>query len=157
MVTLYNDYGLIRIFWGIGMAIEIREMTLQDYDACLALWSGMEGLGLSHADEMLYLMFFLERNLHLSFVALAEQRLVGTVLCGHDGRRGFIYHLAVDPDFRRQGIATQMLDRCVDGLKEVGIEKCHVMVYKENESGLAFWRRAGWLDRPELVILSKMF
>lgn len=131
-------------------------MTLQDYDNCLNLWKETQGLGLSRSDEMQYLLHFLERNLHLSFVALADECLAGTVLCGHDGRRAFIYHLAVASEFRRQGIASKLLEHCVDGLKELDIEKCHIMVYKDNTEGLDFWRKAGWSDRPELVILSKI-
>jgi ribosomal protein S18 acetylase RimI-like enzyme len=108
--------------------MNIRELTIMDYEAVIDFWQKMKGIGLSSADEAGNLALFLERNPHLSFIAFDQGRLAGTALCGHDGRRGFIYHLAVDPACRRNGIGRQLVECCLAGLKTVGIEKCHIMV-----------------------------
>ena len=133
----------------------IRLMSLPDYDAVLALWQASPGVGLSDADSPGAIARFLERNPGLCFVAEEEGRLAGAVLCGHDSRRGYIYHLAVHPHFQRRGLGQALVQRCLDGLRALDIHKCHIFVYGQNESGLAFWRQAGWVQRFELVILSK--
>ena len=137
------------------MTVQIREFIPDDYDSALALWKRCEGIGLSDADERCPIARFLQRNPGLSFVALDEQNnLVGTVLCGSDGRRGYLYHLAVDPLYRRLGLGKQLVERCLDGLRSTGIQKCHIMVYGSNVSGLAFWQQSGWKTRPEIVLMS---
>lgn len=97
--------------------MKIREMFITDYDAALALWHRCAGMGLSDADELVPLSHFLERNPGLNFIALDGESLVGTVLCGTDGRRGYLYHLAVDPLYRRRGIGRELVagysTRCV--------------------------------------------
>jgi ribosomal protein S18 acetylase RimI-like enzyme len=136
------------------MDLEIREFNSNDYEAALALWKRCEGIGLSAADERCPLLRFLERNAGLSFVAFDGDELVGTVLCGHDGRRGYIYHLAVDPRYRHRGLGKQLTDRSLAELKAAGIDKSHIMVFGTNKSGLKFWQDAGWKTRPEIVLLS---
>jgi len=137
------------------MIMKIREMFAADYDAALALWQRCEGMGLSDADERKPLSRFLERNPGLNFIALDGESLVGTVLCGTDGRRGYLYHLAVDPLYRRQGIGRNLVARLFDALRLQDIHKCHIMVYGTNEVGLAFWKQDGWVTRPEIVLMSK--
>jgi ribosomal protein S18 acetylase RimI-like enzyme len=137
------------------MTIEIREMFSADYDAALALWQRCTGMGLSDADERVPMTRFLERNPGLSFIAMEDDHLIGTVLCGSDGRRGYLYHLAVDPLYRRRGIGGELVRRVFDALHELEIHKCHIMVYAMNESGLAFWRQDGWVTRPEIELMSK--
>lgn len=132
----------------------LRPFRISDYDAALALWQACEGIGLSAADERRAIAGYLRRNPRLSFVAYRGERLVGAVLCGHDGRRGFIHHLAVAADCRRQGLGQALVAHCLAALQARGIDKCHLSVMAANAEALAFWRRIGWEQRFDLVILS---
>lgn len=138
------------------MSVAIREMARSDYDSALALWQSTEGMGLSAADSREAIARYLERNPGLSFVAVTgEGALVGAVLCGHDGRRGYLHHLAVREDFRRQGLARALVERCLACLKAEGIDKCHIFVYHTNTLGRNFWQGMDWAERETLVIMSK--
>jgi len=121
-----------------------------------ALWQVAEGMGLSNADSRENIASFLERNPGLSFVAYDGDRLVGTILCGHDGRRGYLYHLAVSVSHRHQGIGRDLATRSLSALRQGNIDKCHIFVYKENQGAIAFWDCIGWIERIELIIMSKM-
>jgi N-acetylglutamate synthase len=134
--------------------VEIVTFTPGHIAPARALWERIEGVGLSSADQPAALSRYLERNPRLSFVAMADSEFVGAALCGHDGRRGYLHHLAIDTAWRRRGIGRALVDRCMGGLAEMGIEKCHVFVYRENLPGREFWRRAGWQVRSELVVMS---
>lgn len=134
--------------------IEIREMTLNDYDAVYDLWKHSEGVGLSSADSREAIGRFLAHNPGLCFTAWQDGGLVGAVMCGFDGRRGYLHHLAVANHARRQGIGQALSDRCLQALKALGVSKCHIFVYGSNQSGQAFWSAAGWKLREELVIMS---
>lgn len=136
------------------MPIHIRAMQFEDYEEMLALWQGMPGIGLSSADSKPELERFLSRNPGLSLVALDGERLVATVLAGHDGRRGYLYHVAVAPAYRRRGIGRALLDQCLTGLKSAGIEKSHLFVYDENEEAKRFWEKCGWVERHEIAVFS---
>jgi ribosomal protein S18 acetylase RimI-like enzyme len=137
------------------MAVQISPMTIQDYDEVLALWQASEGVGLSNADSAEAIAHFLAQNPGLSFVARRGAMLAGAVLCGHDGRRGYIYHLAVNNVYKKKGIGRALIEHCLAGLKTSGIQKCHIFVYSKNLPALAFWEKIGWLMRNELVIMSK--
>jgi ribosomal protein S18 acetylase RimI-like enzyme len=136
------------------MAFMIQKMKIKDYESALALWKRCEGIGLSDADEKSPLTRFLEKNSELCFAAFLEGKLVGTVLCGTDWRRGYLYHLAVAPEARRLGIGKALVQRVFEGLQSLDIHKCHIMVFGSNESGLAFWKQTCWILRPEIVIMS---
>lgn len=131
------------------------EMTIADYGEVLALWQATENVGLSDADSRDGLDAYLKRNAGLSLVARHEGRLIGAVLCGHDGRRGYLHHLAVVPGFRKQGIGRALVDRCLARLAALGIQKCHVWVYEANRAGLEFWEQIGWAARTELQVVSR--
>ena len=133
----------------------LRKLTLRDYDELLALWRSCEGVGLSEGDDREGVRLFLRRNPGLSFVARRSGRLVGAALCGHDGRRGFLYHVAVAPTKRRQGIAHSLIDACLKGLRAVGISKCHIVVFAKNKEGQRFWQHLGWVERKELKMMSQ--
>jgi ribosomal protein S18 acetylase RimI-like enzyme len=137
------------------MQIDIRAMQLEDYENVLALWQGMPGIGLSSADSKAALAQFLSRNPGLSLVALDDGQVVGTILAGNDGRRGYLYHMAVAPAYRRRGVGKTLLQRCLAALEAEGIEKSHLFVYQENEEAKRFWEKCGWVQRHELVIFSK--
>jgi putative acetyltransferase len=134
--------------------VELREMTIGDYDEVIALWRSCEGIGLSAADSRESIERYLARNPGMSFVAVEAGRMVGAVICGHDGRRGLLHHLAVAPSARRQGIGSRLVEGCLAGLKAAGIDKCHIFVYADNQAAIQFWERGGWFRRPELALLS---
>jgi ribosomal protein S18 acetylase RimI-like enzyme len=136
------------------MNIAIRDFDMQHFENVLDLWKRSEGIGLSAADSPERISAYLNRNPGMSFTAWDGDRLVGAVLCGHDGRRGYLHHLAVDPEYRRMGIGRRLSDACMAALAREGIDKAHIFVYGENQDGLAFWQQAGWYQRHELVIMS---
>lgn len=141
------------------MNFEIREMTIADYDAVLALWQATEGMGLSAADSREAIERYLTRNPGMSFVAVAtgaeQSKVVGAVLAGHDGRRGYLHHLAVRSDWRKQGLGEALVERSMVCLRAEGIDKCHLFVFTHNETGRAFWEHIGWTERKTLVIMSR--
>lgn len=134
---------------------QCSEMTVEDIDAALDLWHRCEGMGLSDADQPEALKSFLQRNPGLSFSAIEDGELIGTCLCGTDGRRGYLYHLAVDARCRKRGIGSELVERTLGALRRQGIHKCHIMVYAVNQTGLAFWQQEGWVRRPEIVLMSR--
>ncbi len=133
----------------------VRGMRLADYDAVLALWRACEGIGLSEADRRPGIAAYLRRNRNMSFVAVAAGRIVGAVLCGHDGRRGYLHHLAVARTWRRRGIGRALVDAALARLGKAGIVKCNLFLYDHNAVGREFWRRHGWSARPDLVFMQK--
>jgi ribosomal protein S18 acetylase RimI-like enzyme len=137
------------------MEATVREFTMTDYEAAYSLWEKAEGIGLSQADRRENIAVFLKRNPGTSFVAVAGGSLVGAVLCGHDGRRGFLHHLAVSPDHRRSGIGRALVDRCLAALSAAGMRKCHIFVLADNHDGQRFWERIGWEKRTTLVVMSR--
>ena len=137
------------------MSIVIREMAAQDYDEVLALWRTSEGVGLSDADSEESIARYLDRNPGLSFVARDGEHLVGAILCGHDGRRGYIHHLAVSESHRRQGLGRALMERCLSALRRDGIGKCHIFVFADSQDTIAFWKSIGWTRRVELVMMSQ--
>jgi ribosomal protein S18 acetylase RimI-like enzyme len=134
----------------------IRVMEPADYAAAADLWRRCVGVGLDPAETPEFVARFLERNPTLSAVAVAaDGALVGAVLCGHDGRRGFLYHLAVDEPRRGQGIGSRLLGHCLDGLRGCGIAKCNIFLYADNDTGRAFWERKGFRHRHDLQVLQR--
>jgi len=133
----------------------IEDFTTDHIEEALALWRATDNIGLSTADEPQRLAAFLQRNPGLSFVALDYGRIVGACLCGHDGRRGYVHHLAVSPSHRRTGLASKLLDRCLAALRAERILKCHAFVFRSNPYGELFWRREGWERRDDLFVYSR--
>ncbi len=136
------------------MTIAIQSMTAADYPEAYALWKATEGMGLSEADSSAGIRLFLERNPGLSLVARRAGTLIATVLCGHDGRRGYLHHLAVIPAERGHGLGRRLVDLCLTRLADLGIPRCHILLHGENETGAAFWKRIGWKERTELKLMS---
>ena len=137
------------------MSISYRPMTIADYEQVYDLWEKTEGIGLSDADSKENIAQFLNRNPGISFVAYDRDMLVGAVLCGNDGRRGFIHHLTVDESHQRLGIGSQLIEHCLVKLADINIHKCHLFVFAENQPAIGFWERTGWEQRGELTIISK--
>ncbi|MGB3122669.1 MAG: GNAT family N-acetyltransferase [Pseudomonas sp.] len=128
----------------------LRGMTSADYQAVLELMQNTPGISLRDADSREATERYLARNPALSFVAEAEGRLIACVMCGHDGRRGYLQHLLVLPEHRRQGIAQALVARCLAALEQLGIQKCHLDVFKTNTSAAHFWQGQGWMLRTDI-------
>lgn len=138
--------------------IVYRELLAPDTTNALALWRDTPGVGLSQGDSPEELAGFIERNEGLCWAAVDDDRsaeLVGTILCGSDGRRGYIYHLAVASDARFQGVGRELVDRVIGALRAAGVRKCHAMVFANNDNGRAFWQQVGWGFRDDLVVFSR--
>jgi len=134
--------------------IKIRVMTLDDYEAVIALMSNTPGISLRDADSREATARYLQRNPGLSFVAQVEAEgetgLCGCIMSGHDGRRGYLQHLLVLPEYRRQGIAGRLVEHCLSSLDALGIGKCHLDVFKTNESAARYWQHQGWTLRVDI-------
>lgn len=137
------------------MEIELREMTIEDYKNVYDLWKNCEGIGLSDADSKEGIKHFLERNPGLSFIAVDGEQVIGAALCGHDGRRGYIHHLAVKESHRKQGFGKSLVNRCMFALMRVGIAKCHLFIFDDNLGAIEFWKKLGWTKRVELNMMSQ--
>jgi len=136
------------------MPLQIREFVLDDYADALQLWQSTPGVGLSDADSRDNIALFLARNPGSSFVARDGNELVGTILGGHDGRRGLIHHLTVAPTVRRQGLGQKLVKMTLVALKEAGIQKCHLVMFRDNAAARAFWSRIGAEERVTLALFS---
>ena len=133
----------------------LRNMTIADYDKVFSLWMGTAGMGLRSLDDSPSgIEKFLRRNPTTCFVAEEDGVLAGVILCGHDGRRGYIYHAAVQPDFRRKGVGKQLVDAVLNALKAEGILKAVLFVFQTNQTGNDFWESQGFDKREDLVYRS---
>ena len=130
--------------------MDIRSMVLDDYEQVLALMQGTPGVSLRSADSRDAIARYLERNPKLSVVAEVDNRIVGCVFGGHDGRRGYLYHLVVEPASRRLGVGRALVFGALEGLAAVGIEKTHIDVFTDNADAIGFWKRVGWEPRGDL-------
>jgi N-acetylglutamate synthase len=139
----------------INMQVHIVKFTIKDYKKVIALWQSCEGIGLSSADSKDCLHAYLKRNSGMSFVARYEKEVIGAVLCGHDGRRGYLHHLAVHPDYRNQGIGRALVEKCILALQSIGIQKCHLFIMNSNATGIRFWEKIGWSRRDDIGVVSK--
>ena len=137
------------------MSISYREMAIADYQQVYNLWNKTDGIGLSDADEKENISRFLDRNPGTSFVAFDGNLLVGVLLCGNDGRRGYVHHLAVRDSLRRLGIGSQLIKSCLTKLASLNIHKCHLFVFVDNSDAISFWESIGWEKRGELQLISK--
>lgn len=138
------------------MNISISEFQIGLYDDVFALWQEAEGVGLhDDCDSREGIRSYLERNPSMSFVATADGKVVGAVLAGHDGRRGYVHHLAVHPGYRRQGIGRRLVQTCLGALAEAGIRKSHIFIFRDNSDGIAFWKSVGWTPRSDISVISR--
>ena len=120
-------------------------MTEQDYDAVRALWLTIRGFGIRALDDSREdIVRFIRRNPTTSVVAEMEGNIIGSILCGSDGRQGALYHVCVAKAYRRQGIGTRMVGHCMERLREMGINKVALIAFANNDAGNAFWRQIGW-------------
>lgn len=137
--------------------MKIRVMKKRDWKKCLELWQNIPEMGLNSIDDTKEgIVRFLRRNSKTCFVAETDGIFAGTIIAGHDGRRGYIYHTAVLPQFRRHGIATALLQAATGALKKQGIAKVAMLVFSDNGSGNAFWENHGFTKRSDITYRNKV-
>ena len=129
----------------------VRVMKIEDYDAVRSLWMTIKGFGIRSVDDSREgVEAFLKRNPTTSVVAVEDGKIVGAILCGHDGRRGCLYHVCVAQEYRMRGIGKEMVVFCMNALKAEHINKVSLIAFTQNDIGNAFWREIGWTKREDL-------
>lgn len=137
--------------------MRIRTMKIDDYEEIYKLWTSTNGMGLRSMDDSKEgISKFLNRNPSTNFVAIKDNKIVGVILCGHDGRRAYIYHTAVKKNYRKQGIGNALIEAVYKALENEGINKVALVVFKTNEKGNAFWKAQGWEERVDLNYYNKV-
>ncbi|MBQ1809629.1 MAG: GNAT family N-acetyltransferase [Erysipelotrichaceae bacterium] len=132
--------------------MEIRKMTIDDYEKVYSLWLSCKGMGLNDLDDSREgIEKYLNRNPDTCFVACEGEEIIGAVLAGNDGRRGIFSHTAVSPDHRYEGIGKALVSAAVDAFRELGIHKVNLVVFSRNEAGNAFWEKMGFTKRDDLT------
>lgn len=141
---------------GLAAGFTLTPFSASDYDDAFALWQATEGMGLGESDTREAISLFLERNPGLSSVIrAADRRLVGAVLCGHDGRRGYLHHLAVAKAERGRGFGRVLVETSLANLRAQGIARTSIFLYASNTAGRAFWQHAGWRLRDDIVLMQQ--
>ena len=126
-------------------------MTIADYEKVYALWMSCKNMGFNDIDDSKEgIARFLERNPNTSFVAIENDELLGIILGGHDGRRGYIYHMSVAENHRKKGIGSALVEKCLESFKNEKISKIALLVFKYNETGNAFWEKQGFILREDI-------
>ena len=129
----------------------VRIMTAADYDQGYALWKTIKGFAMRSLDDSREgVERFLKRNPQTSVVAIEDGKIVGAILCGHDGRRGCLYHVCVEPGYRRRGIGKAMVVFCMNALRKEQINKVSLIAFAQNDIGNVFWHHVGWMQREDL-------
>lgn len=130
----------------------LRQMTINDYDAVYTLWINTPGMGLNDIDDSKNgIARMLKRNPTLSFVAENENKqIIGVIIAGEDGRRGYIYHTAVDMAYRNQGVGQRLVQSVLDEMTQLSISKVGLFIFKRNDIGNAFWEKMGFNVRDDI-------
>jgi ribosomal protein S18 acetylase RimI-like enzyme len=136
------------------MTYTIQEMSISQYDAVMALWRATKGVHLSSIDSKENIERLLKRNPGLSFIALHQGEVVGAVLGSQDGRLGYLTHLAVDGEHRRQGIGRSLTGRCLYALMSMGVNKCALMIMEDNHEAIAFFKKVAVPGRIDLLMMA---
>jgi ribosomal protein S18 acetylase RimI-like enzyme len=131
----------------------VRCFQIKDYEAVVALWRRAEGVGLNESDTRRAIAAYLRRNPGFSFIAEKAGRIIGAVLCGHEGRRGYLHHLALAKRYRRRGIGRRLVNACLARLEKAGIQRCNLLIFAHNVAGMKFWAHTGWKLRKELRVM----
>lgn len=136
--------------------MKIRKLTIDDYEKIYDLWISTPGMGLNDIDDSKAgIEKYLKRNPNTCFVAEMSERIIGVILSGHDGRRGYIYHMAVSIDYRNKGIGSALVDTALKALQEEGISKVALVAFEQNEIGNSFWEHKGFSAREDLIYRNK--
>ncbi len=134
--------------------VQIRQMNISDYQDVINLWTESEGITLRDADSKENIEAYLNRNPGLSFVAVDKRKLIGAVLVGTDGRRGYLQHLSVSSAHQSKGIGYQLVDNVISALRRLGISKTHLFVQQNNQKAQYFYQQIGWFPRDEVRMFS---
>jgi len=132
----------------------VREISPGDYEALVAFWAKIDGIELDSTETQERFQFFLMRNKGKSFLVIENGEIVGACLASHNGRRGFLNHLAVAQTHRRKGLARKLVDSCLQKLQSDGIRKIYVVLLKDNTEGQVFWKHMGWSQHHEYLMMS---
>lgn len=136
--------------------VDIRVMKIEDYEGVYDLWINTPGMGLNTTDDSKEgIEKYLKRNPNTCFVAEDEGKIIGVIMAGNDGRRGYICHTAVHPDYRNQGIARRMVESALQALDNEGINKVALVAFRRNTDGNAFWEKMGFTERIDLTYRNK--
>lgn len=136
--------------------MSIRIMNISDYKSVYALWLSCKNMGFNNIDDSYDgIKRFLERNPSTCFVAEVNNEIAGVIISGNDGRRGYIYHMSVAERYRRRGIGTKLVNACISALKNQGISKVALLVFKYNEVGNTFWEKQGFTLRDDIIYRNK--
>lgn len=132
--------------------MKMRLLKISDYQSIYNLWENTSGMGLRSLDDSeAGIKRFLLRNPKTNFVAVVDEKIVGVIMAGNDGRRGYIYHLAVQNEYSRRGIASALVKECLMALRTEEINKAALVVFSDNKSGNHFWKKLGFIERDDLV------
>ncbi len=132
--------------------MEIRQMTIEDYDKVYKLWTSTAGMGMRNLDDSFQgIKKFLKRNPTTNYIAQVDDKIIGVILCGHDGRRGYIYHSAVDSDYRENGVGKALVNAALHALKKEEINKVALVAFGSNDLGNKFWQSLGFDKRDDLI------
>lgn len=132
--------------------MKLSRLRPSDFDETLSFWNGAEGMSASGSEKPDAFATFLERNPGLSFKVTDRDRIVGTILCGHDGHRGYVHHLAVAPGYSDRNVGQTLVERSLSGLERLGIERCHIFVGTGNNR--EFWKSIAWGRQGDLAIFT---
>ena len=134
----------------------LHPMRIDDYTQVFDLWSQCEGVGLrEEVDSETGIRRYLNRNPGMSFIARSRDQIIGVILAGHDGRRGYIHHLAVAPQWRHKGVGKALVSAAVKALEKEEIRKIHLFIFTDNKAAEKFWENSGWSIREDILILSR--
>jgi ribosomal protein S18 acetylase RimI-like enzyme len=128
------------------VAYKIKLMTLNKYDELIAFWKSIDGVWVSDDDSYENMKTYFKRNSKTNFVAVHNDKIIGTVKCSHDGRRGYLHHVAVKEEFRNQGIAKEMVEKCINILRKEGIKQFRLFVLDSNKQAQEFWKHLGFTE-----------
>jgi len=138
------------------MSVSIQPFRIEDYDAVVAFWGSQEGVGLNESDTREAIHLFLDRNRGMSFVVRDAGTVVGAALCGTDGRRGYLHHVAIAKEYRGKGWGRRLVEICLGELKKCGISRCNIFLFTDNVEGEAFWKKIGYRVRVDLKVMQRV-
>jgi len=133
---------------------DIVEFVSGDYDEAFKLWKEEEYISISNADERSEICNYLKHNKGLSFIAKQNDKVVGSILCGTDWRRGYINHFVVKKKYRRQGIGAALLEKSLEGLKALNVSRCYLFVFNHNDGGILYWQKKSFVKRDDMLVMS---
>lgn len=133
--------------------MQIKKFTMESYKTVLNLWK-KSGIHVGSSDTKEQLEKMLQRNPNLFLIGMVDDRIIGVVIGGFDGRRGYVHHLAIDPDYQRKGYGKKLMRDLLNEFREMGVHKIHLFIEKYNEDVVEFYENKGWEIRDDLIMMS---